>query len=106
MVPDELRAAADDERDEALCLAVLPEAALAAVLLAGVLRDGVLRDGADAAVLADLVVFLLVVFVPAVFLAVFVPGPTPICGWPVPVLETVVTGWPGVREPDRKGKIA
>lgn len=101
MVPDEPRAAADDGRDEALCLAVLPAAALAAVLLAAVLLAG-----ADAAVLADLVVFLLVVFVPAVFLAVFVPGPTPIFGWPVPVLETVVTGWPGVREPDRKGKIA
>jgi hypothetical protein len=75
----------------------VPEAALAAVLLAGVLLAGVLLAGADAAVLADLVVFLFVVFV---------PGPTLIFAWPVPVLETVVTGWPGVREPDRKGKIA
>jgi hypothetical protein len=72
--------------EAALGCTVLPEAALAAALLAG----------ADAEVLADL----------AVFLAGFVPGPTPIFGWPVPVLETVVTGWPGVREPDRKGKIA
>ena len=45
-------------------------------------------------------------FLPA-FVAVFVPGPAPIFGWPVPVLETVVvTGWPVVREPERKGKIA
>ena len=46
------------------------------------------------------------VFLPA-FVAVFVPGPAPIFGWPVPALETVVvTGWPVVREPERKGKIA
>jgi hypothetical protein len=92
VVPDEPRAAADDGRDEALCLTVLPEAALAVAVLAGAPLAG-----ADAAVLADLVVFLLVVFA---------PGATPIFGWLVPVLETVVTGWLGVREPDRKGKIA
>ena len=46
------------------------------------------------------------VFLPA-FFAAFVPGPAPIFGWPVPVLETVVvTGWPVVLEPERKGKIA
>lgn len=46
------------------------------------------------------------VFLPA-FLAAFAPGPAPIFGWPEPVLETVVvSGWPVVREPERKGKIA
>ena len=89
MVPDEPRAAADDRRVEALCLTGLPEAARAVVLLAGALLAGALWDGAEAAVLADLVVFLLMVFALAVFLAVFAPGPTPIFGWPVPVLETV-----------------
>ncbi len=84
MVPDEPRAAADDGRVEALCLTGLPEAARAVALLAGVLLAG-----AEAAVLADLVVFLLMVFALAVFLAAFAPGPTPIFGWPVPVLETV-----------------
>ena len=55
---------------------------------------------------AALVAVFLPVFLPA-FLAAFVPGPAPIFGWPVPVLETVVvTGWPVVREPERKGKIA
>jgi hypothetical protein len=106
VVPDEPRAAADDGRDEALCCTVLPEAVLPEAALAAALLAGALLAGADAEVLADLVVFLLVVFWPAVFLAGFVPGPTPILGWPVPVLETVVTGWPGAREPDRKGKIA
>lgn len=67
---------------------MLAEAALAAALLAAALWAG-----AGAVVLAG-------------FPAGFVPGPTPISGCPVPVLETVVTAWPGVREPERKGKIA
>jgi hypothetical protein len=119
--------AAPDERDEEVCFAVLPEAVLPeAVLREAVLREAVLPEavraavlpeaagllaGAGAAVLADLAadvpVDLLVVFLPVLFLpVVFVPGPAPIFGCPVPVVETVVTAWPDVREPERKGKIA
>ena len=42
-----------------------------------------------------------------VFLAAFALRPATAFGWLVPELETdVVTGWPVVREPERKGKIA
>jgi hypothetical protein len=94
------------ERDEEFCFAVLPEAVLPEAARAAVLPEAAgLLAGAEAAVLAavlaDRAVDLLVVF-----LAGFVPGPAPIFGCPVPVVETVVTAWPDVREPERKGKIA